>query len=71
MSTIQKLETITGMLSLPLPVAAQILGISVNTLKKEMPVQRRSYRSVHVTVAAMREYITSKESTPKHIIKRP
>ena len=65
MSASQKLEDLTGMLSLPLPVAAQILGIGVNAVKAAMPVQRRGYRSKVVSVAAMREYIAAKEATPK------
>lgn len=65
MSASQRLDQVTDMLSLPLPVAAQILGIGVNALKAAVPVQDRGYRSKLVSVAAMREYIARNESTPK------
>ncbi|MGK3946550.1 hypothetical protein ABK046_50355, partial [Streptomyces caeruleatus] len=65
MSAAEKLNTVTDMLSLPLPVAAQILGMGVNAVKAAMPVQSRGYRSKVVSVGAMRKYIADKESTPK------
>ena len=71
MSASEKLDAIVGLVSLPLPVAAQILGMGVNKIKAAMPVQDRGYRSKVVSVAAMREYIAKMEKTPSRIIRIP
>jgi hypothetical protein len=58
------IETITGMLTLPVPVAAQVLGISIAKLRRELPVVSHGYRSKSVTISAMREWLDKKETKP-------
>ena len=67
------LETVTGLLTLPLPVAAQIIGTSVATLRRSVPVQARGYRTKTVTVAALREFLEACEEkpSPKHTQQQP
>lgn len=58
------IETITGMLTLPVPTAAQVLGISVAKLRRELPIVAHGYRSKSVTITAMREWLDKKETKP-------
>jgi hypothetical protein len=45
------LEAVTGLMLLPLPVAAQILGISLPTARRELPIVKQGYRTKCVSVA--------------------
>ena len=60
----QTLEEVVGLTLLPLPVAAQLLGISLPTARRELPIVAQGYRTKAVTVAAMRDYI-AKKTTPQ------
>jgi hypothetical protein len=69
----QHLEDILGLTLLPLPVAAQLLGISVGKARRELPLIQQGYRTKCVTVSAMREYIarqTSPQTTKLQIIRK-
>lgn len=63
----QQIEAITGALTLPIPVAAQLLGISVRAVRQSMPIVAKGYRTKGVTVAAMREYIAKHSTTPTYV----
>jgi hypothetical protein len=69
----QHLEDVVGLTLLPLPVAAQLLGISVGTARRELPIVQQGYRTKCVTVSAMRDYIagkTSPQTTKLQIIRK-
>lgn len=56
------LEAITGTFTVPVAVAARILGISLRAAKAELPIIARGYRSKEVTVQSMREWIEKHET---------
>jgi hypothetical protein len=60
----QTLEAVTDAFTLPVAVAARILGISLRKAKEQLPIVDRGYRSKEVTIASMREWIQFHE-TPK------
>lgn len=64
----EKLDAVTGALLLPLPVAAQLLGVSPSIVRKSLPIVVQGYRTKSVSVQSMREYIAKKE-TKLRIIK--
>jgi hypothetical protein len=69
----QRLETVTGLMLLPLPVAAQILGLSVNRARAELPLVQLGYRTKCVSVQDIRDYIERKtipSSTKLQIIRK-
>jgi hypothetical protein len=59
----QTLEEVTGLMLLPLPVAAQLLGISTVTARRQLPLVRVGHRTVCITVADIRQWIASKQQT--------
>jgi hypothetical protein len=65
----KSLEDVTGLMLLPLPVAAQILGISMVTARRELPIVDQGYRTKSVTVADIRAYIAARKVSPLKIIK--
>ncbi len=69
----QRLETVTGLMLLPLPVAAQILGLSVTRARAELPLVQLGYRTKCVSVQDIRDYIKRKtipSSTKLQIIRK-
>lgn len=64
MSAREQIEAIAGMVVLPLPVAARILGTTARALAKDVPVIRSGYRSKGVAIAAMRDYLDRNTDTP-------
>jgi hypothetical protein len=69
----EQLEAVTGALLLPLPVAAQLLGLSLPTARRDLPIVAQGYRTKAVSVASIRSYIAKKEQTqqPKFRIVKP
>ena len=61
------LEALTGVFTVPVSVAARIVGISLVSAKKTFPIIDRGYRSKEVSIQSIREYIanrTNKTVTP-------
>jgi hypothetical protein len=55
------LEDLTGNFTIPVTLAARILGLSLRRLKKELPIVDSGYRSKEVTIRSMREWLQRHE----------
>lgn len=60
----QQVEALAGMVVLPMTVAARLLGVSPRNLATKLPIIDGGYRSKGVTIAALRAYLDSIETTP-------
>lgn len=57
---LKTIEALTGTFTVPVSVAARILGISLRAAKIELPIIDRGYRSKEVSIQAMRDYIEAR-----------
>lgn len=55
----QLIEELTGTFTVPVHIAARILGLSLRAAKAELPIVDRGYRSKEVSIAAMKEYLAN------------
>ena len=60
----QQVEDIAGMVVLPMPLVARLLGESPRSLSKKLPVIDKGYRNKGVTIAAIRTHLDSIETSP-------
>lgn len=63
----EQIDAITGAMTLPIHVVSRILGISAQSVRSQLPIVQKGYRSKEVTIAAMREYLAKHSTRPVYV----